>query len=1217
MAERLSHQLSERLGAEHVASHHGSLSAELRFQTEQRLKHGELKAVVATASLELGIDVGYIDLVVQMGSPRSVATFLQRIGRAGHSLHAIPKGRLFALTRDELVEAVALMRAVRRGTLDALHIPEKPLDILAQQIVAETAHQEWSVADLFACFRRAYPYRHLSLSEFEETLHWLSEGLSPRTGRRQALLMWNRVHGHIRARPAARLLAVSNGGAIPEIGNYRVVALPERTVIGSVDEDFAVESLRGDIFLLGNQSWRIEAVRQGEVLVSDAHGAPPSIPFWFGEAPGRTLELSAEVSKLRAEIWHACAGWSATAPTLHESPPLSAGHQLSPQAQSLLDELAREGNCSRWAAEQLLRYIQAQGQALGVVPTQQQVVFERFFDESGGMQLVIHAPFGSAINRAWGYALRKRFCRSFDFELQASADDDGIVLSLGPQHSFPLESLFSMLTSRNARGLLEQAILVQPPFHLRWRWNVTRALLVPRMQQGRKVPPALQRFRAEDLLTVVFPQLTGCQENHTGDIPIPDHPLVRQTLHDCLHEALDIDGLEQLLQRYEAGEITFIPRDTRSPSPFCWELLHAYPYAFLDPGEIQDRRARVVPAASFEAGQPPLTWLDPEALRQVLHEAMPEIHDADELHDLLLTVILFPEDLLREPSSLLPVRVRPDEVQAWNSWLQTLHAEQRVLPVVLGSSAQQRRWWVAIERWPVIQWLAPEVALPEGWLLPTTLPSVPDETAARCLVCRGWLEFCGPVSSSTLAHALGWDEGMTTATLEALEGEGSVLRGKFSPATGEQTSAEDQWCHRRLLARWHRLTLTGLRRHQAPVDPAVFQAFLWEHHGIITSAARQGANGLYETLAQLQGLDLPAVVWERDLLPLRLPAYQPAWLDELCLTGEVGWGRLYPPLSATDRPRAGMLTRVVPLSLFLRGDLPWLLPPHPPSAIPPLSSQAHEILELLQHQGALFAADILGQTRMLPTHLEEALGELISSGLVTSDSFAGMRSLIQTREAQSGEPRSHARWGLTRKRPLTTLAGRWSVWRRRDLVQSALPSEEEWLTAWSWQLIRRWGVVFRDLLAREPGAPPWWKLAPVLRRFEARGELRGGRFIRSVSGEQFTLEAHAQRLQALADQADEGPPLVISAADPLNLTGILTAPRIPALAHYRLLFRGGRLLASLSGPAIDWYVSLPRDQRLLLERCLREEPSRVLTARSPREKPAGRSPHTIPRPFLR
>ncbi|MFQ5733170.1 MAG: DEAD/DEAH box helicase, partial [Planctomycetaceae bacterium] len=662
LAERLTHQLTELLGEDAVGSHHGSLAADRRLSTERRLKSGELKAVVATASLELGIDVGYIDLVVQIGSPRAIATFLQRIGRSGHSLGLTPKGRLFALTRDELLECMALIRSVKAGRLDVVKMPTAPLDALAQQIVAEVAAEEWDTDELFALCRRAHPYRDLSREDFDDVVEYFSEGIAKSNGRSRVYLHHDHVGKRLRARKGARIAAASNAGMIPEIAQFRVVAEPDHTVVGSLDEDFAVESMAGDVFLLGNTSWRILHVRGSDVTVYDAQGAPPTIPFWRGEAPGRTLELSEEVSRLRRELEERLEHKSGVRGQGSEEVECMSSSGREPLA-PIVAWLAADANASLEDAKQAVEYAASQKAAIGLLPTQERIVFERFFDETGGMQLVVHAPFGGQINRAWGLAMRKRFCRSYDFELQATADDDGFILTLGPQHSFAIETLFPMLTVQNARQLLEQAVLAVPMFELRWRWNVTRSLLVLRRRNGKKVPPALQRFRADDLLTAVFPRLTGCQEEHTGDVPIPDHPLVRQTLEDCLFEAVDVEGLNRVLERIETGDITLVARDTREPSPFSYELLNANPYAFLDGGEIQERRTRAVSTRRTLTVESvdDLGRLDLLAIEQVRAEAQPAVRDADELHDLLLSRIMLPGD-----------DVPPDAAKRWDDWFRQL-----------------------------------------------------------------------------------------------------------------------------------------------------------------------------------------------------------------------------------------------------------------------------------------------------------------------------------------------------------------------------------------------------------------------------------------------------------------------------------------------------------------------------------------------------------------
>jgi ATP-dependent helicase Lhr and Lhr-like helicase len=1206
MAERVTHQLTQLLGEEAVSSHHGSLAAKLRHDTEQRLKTGKLKAVVATASLELGLDIGYIDLVVQLGSPRAIATFLQRVGRSGHALGLTPKGRMFALTRDELIEGMALMRAIDGGRLDRILIPTAPLDILAQQIVAEVSGREWNSDELFALCRRAYPYRNLPRSEFDRVVQMLSEGVSNSAGRGKVFVHHDLVGRRLRARPGSRIIAATNGGAIPEIASYRVVAEPEHTVVGSLDEDFASESQAGEIFLLGNTSWRIKHVRGNDVTVTDAHGAPPSIPFWRGEAPGRTFELSEEVSKLREEIER---------------------RLDDPDVESWL---AAETHTGSFAAQQAVNYCRAEKAAIGLLPTQKRIVFERFFDESGGMQMVVHAPFGAAINKAWGLAMRKRFCRSFDFELQATADDDGFILSLGPQHSFPLESMFHMLNPQNARALLEQALLFVPTFQTRWRWNITRALFVERQRNGKKVPPALQRFRADDLLTAVFPKLTGCQENIVGDHELPDHPLVNQSMHDSLHEAHDLDGLMRVLQQIERGEIELVARDTREPSPFSYELLNANPYAFLDGGEIAERRTRAVAtrrSLTVESVSD-LGRLDPEAIARVVAEAQPLVRNADELHDVLLSRI-----------ATGPVcRTGPAE---WPSLFAELVAHGRAAMV---KRPGQRDLWAATERLPAVLAAFPDATIEP----PTDIPAEVrrDWTAeeARVAMVRGLVEVCGPTTAAAVADQLGITSSEADAALEALEGEGVVLRGRFTPedvpwgkfpnlpvslpasdaacipdtpsasspdapnadrASWATCPTEIEWCHRRLLARIHRLTMEGLRKQIEPVPVEIYLRFLARHHGLLAGSQRAAANGLFEVISMLEGIDLPAVVWERDVLPARLEKYRPEWLDELCLAGEVGWGRLFPTKRTPDRSRPmASLTRVVPMSLFLREDAPWLQTKVATCDLSTLSSPGQQVYRLLRDRGASFAADLAADTRMLPAQLNDVLGELVAAGLVTADGFAGLRALLAARSPET-EPRIRLRIA-PRRAPLAG-SGRWSLWRRDSagepdidagststdssaapridpppLASSRVPDTSA-AEHFAWLLLRRWGVVFRDLLEREPGAPPWWELLQVYRRLEARGEIRGGRFIIGVAGEQFAIGETVRLLRQIRDEGPKQELVVIAAADPLNLAGILTPhERVTANSTNRVAYLDGVPIAALVAGEVRYFVEPTAAIRKLL-----------------------------------
>ena len=1117
LVERVTLHLAERLGQDAVAAHHSSLSRQRRFAAEQRLKSGELSVVVATASLELGIDVGAVDLTCLIGSPRSIATALQRVGRSGHALIATPKGRLFPLTRDQLVECAALVRAARRGEIDRLGLRNAPLDVLAQQIVAICACEEQDEDRLFDLCRRAAPYAGLSREDFDQVVDMLAEGIATRRGRYAARLHRDGVAGRLKARRGARLAALTSGGAIPDNASYEVVLEPDETTIGSLDEDFAIESMAGDVILLGNSSWRIRRIESGRVRVEDAGGAPSTIPFWLGEGPARTLELSAELSAVRQGV----------ADRLHD--PESAATWLE-----------RETGLDRRGALLARDYIWAAKAALGAVPTRETVVVERFFDEAGGMQLVVHAPFGGRINRAWGMALRKRLCHSFNFELQAAATDDGVLLSLGPQHSFPLEAVFEMLHPSGIEELLIQAALQAPMFNTRWRWNANRALALLRWQNGRKVPPYLQRMRAEDLLVAVFPEQLACQDNAApGPIEVPDHPLVRETLRDCLTEAMDIDGLRATLTALHAGEIRRVTRETPEPSVFAHEILNANPYAFLDDAPLEERRARAV---TLRRGLPAsvaddVGRLDPAAITAVVDEARPDLRNADELHDLLLDLGALPEP----------------EDGAWAAYLDELIAAGRAARLRHGRHV----FWVPAERRSLAATVWPHARFEPGLTEPPARRAAAwaERDGALVELVRARLGLVGPTTAAALATALDVTPGDVDAALAAVEAEGSALRGRFTP---EAIATEQvEWCERRLLARIHRRTLDGLRRLIEPVSPAVLLRFLlsWQHARPATQ--QHGRDGLLRVIERLQGFEAAAGVWERDLLPTRVAGYQPSWLDELCLSGEVAWGRL--GLHESARHAGRRLSATVPVALLLRRDLAWLLAPRPaspdaaaertPAGASPIqpSGPARDVLAHLERAGASFVDDIASGVRRLRIEVEEALCELVTAGLVTGDGFAGLRSLLH------GEKRRRARPG----RPVTPRpspgTGRWA-----RLLPPATPATDDLVEAKARQYVKRYGVVFRDLLQREPDVPAWRDLLRVYRRLEMRGDLRGGRIVGGFVGEQFAAPEALEALRAIRREEPSGQTVRISACDPLNLVGIVTpGPRIPAVPGHDVTYRDG------------------------------------------------------------
>jgi ATP-dependent Lhr-like helicase len=1154
MSERVSKNLSDRLGKEAVAAHHGSLAKELRFDAEQRLKRGDLRALVATASLELGIDIGDVDLVCQLSSPRSIAAFLQRVGRSNHDVGGLPKGRLFPLSRDDLVESAALLDAVRRGELDALAVIPKPLDVLAQQIVAEVTCQEWSEDALFALVTNAYPYWTLARDEFDAVVRMLADGYSTRVGQRGAYLHRDAVNGVLRARRGARLTAITSGGAIPDTADYDVVLEPQATMIGTVNEDFAVESLAGDIFQLGNMSYRILRVERGRVRVEDAQGAPPTIPFWLGEAPGRTDELSHSVSRLRENI-----------ATKLDDDGLT----------ETIGWLDRERGFGEAASRQLAEYLAGAKAALGVLPTETELAMERFFDESGGMQLIIHSPLGSRINRAWGLALRKRFCRSFNFELQAAATEDAIILSLSTSHSFPLDDVAKFLHSNTAREVLIQALLDAPMFGVRWRWNASASLALPRFQGGSKVPPQLQRMKGEDLLATVFPDQVACQENLVGERQIPDHPLVAQTLYDCLHDAMDIDGLERLLRGLESGEIRIVARDLTEPSPLAAEVLSARPYAYLDDAPLEERRTQAVtsrrwvdPATAADFGQ-----LDVEAIEGVREEAWPEARSTDEMHDALMTLgFVTAEEVARNPGWDRLLDGLAGLKRATNLALRrsgegrnplSLSGESKMDPGLRRDDESGAEWriWVAAERLPQFAALHPNAERDPGIEAPAEYAATewtPDKALVEIL--RSRLTGLGPVRVADLAASVGVNTSDIDIALAALEGEGYVMRGHFTPGT-----SETEWCERRLLARIHRYTVRRLRREIEPVEARDFMRFLtsWQH--VAPDARVSGPDALAGVLAQLEGFEAPAGAWESELIPARVAGYEISWLDELCLSGRALWARLRGGKTAqngaTTQASAGPV-KATPIVLLQRRHLAdWsTLGGLAPGAEPAVSSRAKAVAEYLAEHGASFFDEMLSGTRLLHTELEDALGELVASGLVTSDSYSGLRALLVP---SSKRPPTSRRRGRRASLFGIADAGRWAVVRRTSAAKDKSDGDVNELVART--LLKRYGVVCWRLLANEAAwLPPWRDLIRVFHRLEARGEIRGGRFIAGLSGEQFALPEAVASLRAIRQKSRDGQWIAVCGADPLNLVGgLLAGTTIPAVTGSRVLYRDGVPVAKL------------------------------------------------------
>lgn len=1162
MAERLARHLGDRLGAEHVAAHHGSLAKEYRLVAEQRLKAGDLQVLIATASLELGIDIGDVDLVCQVGSPRNIASLLQRVGRSGHQVGGMPKGRLFPTSRDDLIECAALLDCVRRGELDALRIPQAPLDVMAQQIVAEVANREWGEDELFELIRRAHPYNQLERANYDAVLRMLAEGYTTRNGVRGAYLHRDAATRSLRGRRGGKLAAVTSGGTIPDNADYTVLLEPQGQSVGTVNEDFAVESLAGDVFQLGNTSYRIMRVEAGKVRVEDAHGAAPNIPFWLGEAPGRSDELSAGVARLRGEIDH----------QLADGPD---GEAALDRAVAWLDEHL---GLNEDAARQIVDYLARSRAALGALPTQDTLVMERFFDESGGMQLVLHTPFGSRINRAWGLALRKRFCRSFNFELQAAATEDAIILSLSTAHSFPLDEVWRYLRAASAEHILVQALLDAPLFNVRWRWNATTALALPRFTGGRKVAPQLQRMKSDDLLAAVFPDQAACLENVVGERELPSHPLVDQTIDDCLHEAMDSEGWLALLRRIEAGEIRLLARDLPTPSPLAMEILNARPYAFLDDAPLEERRTQAVmsrrwsdPASTDDMGA-----LDADAIAGVADEAWPQPRGIDEMQEALVALsCVTSEEAVRN--------------EGWAAWLDALARSGRATRL-RGAAADL---WVPLERLDCLQAAYPDAVASPALDIPDSHRGNGDEAwtrdAALVEILRARLTGFGPQPLGAIAASLALPESTATIALTQLESEGYVMRGRFTPG-----AADEEWCERHLLARIHRYTIKRLRREIEPVERQDFMRFLFDWQHLSEGTQWHGDDALPQVLAQLEGYEAAAGAWESDLLALRLRDYSILGLDDLCRAGKLVWTRVGAPRSAAGGP-----VRSTPIVLLPRRQTAlWHSLPGP-NGPPEISPRATFVLEALRRDGAMFFDELQQDTRLLPVELENALGELVSTGVVNADSFAGMRAmLLPASKRASNDKRKRRGAGPTMEE-----AGRWALVRRGDAEAVPEPvagkparkprTAPETLEYVAMTLLRRYGVMFWRLLEREAAwLPSWRELLPVYHRLEARGEIRGGRFVAGFSGEQFALPEAIPLLREVRRRAHDGGLVCISGVDPLNLCGtLLPGDKVPAIAGNRVLFRDGVPVATIVAGKIN-YLEDPGAERELLHAHLVGRPHR-------------------------
>lgn len=1155
MAERVAHRLGQSLGEEFVAAHHGSMSRERRLKAETALKEGRLKVMVATASLELGIDIGEVELCVQLGTPKTISAFVQRMGRSGHFIGGKPKGRIFPLTRDELVEAAALLRCVRLGELDTLILPRQPLDILAQQIVAEVACRECGETELFDLFRRAAIYSGLSFADYQDVVAMIAEGFSTRVGRRGAYVHRDQVQGRLRARRGARLTAITCGGAIPDTFDIDVKLEPGDLLLGSVNEDFAIESMPGDVFQLGNRSWRILRVEANALRVADAGDEPPGLPFWLGEAPGRSAEFSEALSSLRVGVESALG----ETPELRQAIAEQGDGAEAPWRVGAMAWLTEECQVVGAAAEQIVDYLASAQIALGALPTLGRLILERFFDEGGAMHLVLHAPFGSRLNRALGLSLRKRFCRKFNFELQAAATEDAVILSLGASHSFPLQEVWQYLNADSVRDILVQAALAAPMFEVRWRWNASRALALLRNRGGKRTPPPIQRLQAQDLAALVFPDSIACPENLGGDREVPDHPLVKQTLDDCLYEAMDIEALEDLLRRIAQGQLQLMEIDAREPSPLAEAVLSARPYAFLDDAPLEERRTRAVRVRSdwTPAQTDALARLDSAAVQRVQGDAAPLWRDEEELHDALLTSGFLSEaELFGAPQGHLLPPGGGNDPATTRLWLENLSSQGRVYRRILPTGT---RLYFAAERAQeavlAFDSAASESARPSPWEPPlrdiplASSPPTPEQATRELL--RGRLEVSGPVTEAALLTLTGWPASTLQVALFGLEAEGFAFRGSFPAALRgpqEQIGVDTvlpAWCERHLLARIHRLARDTVRKRSEPVSAARFQEFLFGWQNLWPSERREGPEGLAEALTKLETCDAPLGIWEEEILPARVAGFRRDWLESLLLSGRFYWRRRAPSAAVEAGEGRTAFHKGLPIAFFSAGHAA-KMPTLPESIL----GHAAPVIEHLQKYGAAFWRDMARQQNLPLDSIREGLKEAVARGWVACDGLAGLRALLQNNDRRT----------LGGPDPLDR-SGRWY------LTQAPNPTvendRESAAEVGALRLLRRYGIAFRRLADLESDLPPWRDLLRALRRFEDRGELRGGRFVLGFSGEQFALPQAAKTLRRKEKSVGSTPPLWLSTQDPLNLQGTLSpGPRLPAQGQNRLLYIEGEPVAA-------------------------------------------------------
>ncbi|MBV8220858.1 MAG: DEAD/DEAH box helicase, partial [Solirubrobacterales bacterium] len=1075
-AERLALRLNELAEHEIARAHHGSLAREERLVVEEMLKAGELPCLVATSSLELGIDMGAVDLVIQVESPKSVARGLQRIGRAGHSVGDVSRGRIFPKFRADLLECAVVAQRMRSAEIETTVVPRNALDVLAQQIVAVAAasgDRAVSVDELHALVTRTYSYAELSRAQLENVLDML-DGRYPSSefAELRPRIVWDRVHGSLRARPGARQLAVTNAGTIPDRGLYSVT-LPDGRRVGELDEEMVYEARPGQTFLLGASTWRIEEIGRDRVIVTPAPGLPGAVPFWKGDGVGRPKELGEAIG--------AFSRWAVEQPA---------------------EILERKYDLEPRAATNLLEFLREQQEATRVVPSDRAIVVERFRDEIGDWRLCVLSPFGGRVHAAWGLALSARIRDQLGLESDAIWSDDGIIVHL-PDAEEPPGADLVMLEPDEVEDAVVAELSASALFGARFRENAARALLITRARPGRRTPLWQQRLKSQSLLEVA---------KKYGEFPI-----ILETYRECLRDVLDVPGLVELLTALHRRELTLVEVETPTASPFASSLLFDYVATYMYAGDAPNAERRAA-ALSLDRellrellGQEELRDLiDPGALDQVESDLqflsdMRRATSRDGLHDVLRGV----GDLTTAEAELRVV-----EGLDASSMLEELRRERRAIVIRL---AGEERWIDAADAGLYRDALG---AAPPGGLPAAFLEDVPD---ALTRLVRRYAATHGPITADDLRSRYGVD---CTASLASLERGGDLVRGELRPG-----GTEREWCDPEVLRRLRRASLAVLRREVEPVDPRALARFLPAWHGVDRHPATgAGVDRLREVLVPLQGVALPAEVWERDVLPRRAGAYSPAWIDQLCASGELVW------------IGAGALGRSSGrVALYFREDLPVLGPP-PSRGTVALDSPAHEAVRKRLAAGACFFTDLLVDVDLAPEELQEALWDLAWAGEATNDAFAPLRApRLTLARAQRERVRSAGRPGrfAARRRGAGASAqvqGRWSL--TEPLFRGEVdPSVRR--RAQAELLLERYGILTREQVRAEGVPGGFSAIYPELSQLETLGVARRGYFVEGLGGAQFALPGAVERLRG-ADR-DDAPPVVLAAVDPAQPYGAALA----------------------------------------------------------------------------